>query len=140
MRLVPAILFASLVLIADYAGAQPEVSVTLSASPTEARVGEMIRLEVRVQTQGGSIEGLQLEDLRKYPELEIVSHQTMRPMQFSFGFGRGVQKQSSLAHIYVLRASAEGRFAFSPAIAKVDGKVVSQAEFVATMAPKPADA
>ena len=123
MRLVPAILFASLVLIADYAGAQPEVSVTLSASPSEARVGEMIRLEARVQTQGGSIEGLQLEDLRKYPELEIVSHQTMRPMQFSFGFGRGVQKQSSLAHIYVFRASAEGTFAFSPAIAKVDGKV-----------------
>jgi len=102
--------------------AQPEVSVTLDASPPEARVGEMVRLEVRVRVKGGSIEDLQLEDLQKYPELEIISHQTVRPMQVSFGFGSGVQVESSLAHVYVLRATAEGEYAFSPAVAKVDGK------------------
>ncbi|UCH29946.1 MAG: hypothetical protein JSV06_02675, partial [Myxococcales bacterium] len=50
--------------------AEPEVSVTLDASPTEARVGERIRLEVRVRVRGGSIDDLQLNDLKKYPELE----------------------------------------------------------------------
>jgi len=102
--------------------AQPEVDVTLDASPTEARVGEMMRLEVRVRAKGGSIEQLQLDDLQKYPELEIVSHQTLRPMQFSFGFGSGVEVESSLAHVYVLRPTAAGEYAFSPAVAKVDGK------------------
>ena len=115
------LLFAWLALTTGSAFAQPEVNVSLVASPTQARVGDMIRLEVRVQTRGGSIEGLELEDLRKYPELELVSHQTMRPMQFSFGFGRGIQTESSLAHIYVFRATAGGTFEFSPAIARVDG-------------------
>lgn len=102
--------------------AEPEVSVTLDASPTEARVGEMIRLEVRVRVRGGSIDDLQLNDLKKYPELEIVSHQTVRPMQVSFGFGSGVQVESSLAHVYVLRPAAPGEYEFSPAVAIVDGK------------------
>jgi len=102
--------------------AEPEVDVTLDASPTEARVGEMMRLEVRVRVKGGSIEQLQLEDLQKYPELEIISHQTVRPMQVSFGFGSGVQVESSLGHVYVLRATAPGEYAFSPAVAKVDGR------------------
>lgn len=116
------LLFGFLVLGAGHAFAQPEVNVSLDASPREARVGDMIRLEVRVQTRGGSIEGLELEDLQKYPELELISHQTMRPMQFSFGFGRGIQTESSLAHVYVFRATAEGTFEFSPALARVDGK------------------
>jgi len=102
--------------------AEPEVIVTLDASPLEARVGEMVRLEVRVRVKGGSIEQLLLEDLQKYPELEIVSHQTVRPMQVSFGFGSGVQVESSLGHVYVLRPTAPGEYAFSPAVAKVDGK------------------
>lgn len=121
-RPIRILLFSVLVLGAAKAFAQPEVRVSLDASPTEARVGDMIRLEVRVQTRGGSIDGLELEDLRKYPELELISHQTMRPMQFSFGFGRGIQTESSLAQIYVFRATAEGTYAFSPAVARVDGK------------------
>ena len=102
--------------------AQPEVTVTLSASDTEVRVGEMIQLEARVRTRGGSIEDLRIDDLQKYPELEIVSHQTMRPTQVSFGFGSGMQVDSSLAHVFVLRPSAAGEYEFSPAVAKVDGK------------------
>jgi hypothetical protein len=104
------------------ATAEPEVSVTLEASPSEVRVGELIRLEVRVRARGGSIDGLQLADLRKYPELEIVSHQTVRPMQFSFGFGSGVQVESSLAHVYMLRPRAPGEYPFDPATATVDGE------------------
>ena len=105
------------------AAAQPDVTMLLNATPNRARVGDMIRLEVRVTARGGGdIEGLELGDLRKYPELEIVSHQTMRPMQFSFGFGSGVQSESSLAHIYLIRATAEGTYEFAPAVAKVDGK------------------
>ena len=102
--------------------AQPDVVVTLDASPTEVRVGEMMRLEVQVRVKGGSIEQLRLADLTRYPELEIVSQQTVRPVQLSFGFGSGVQVESSLAHVYVLRATAPGEYAFSPAIAKVDGE------------------
>lgn len=104
------------------AAAEPEVNVTLDASPNQARVGELIRLEVRVRVRGGSIDGLQLADLRKYPELEIVSHQTVRPMQFSFGFGSGVQVESSLAHVYMVRPTAPGQYSFAPAVASVDGK------------------
>lgn len=104
------------------ASAQPEVTVTLEATPTEARVGEMIQLEVRVHARGGRIQNLALEDLRKYPELQIISHQTVRPMQFSFGFGSGVQVESSLAEIYVLQPTAAGTFDFAPAVARVDGK------------------
>ncbi len=104
------------------AAAEPEVTVTLDATPSQVTVGQAVRLEVRVRTQGGSIESLELDDLRKYPELEIVSHQTVRPMQFSFGFGSGVQVESSLAQIYVLRATAAGDYDFAPAVAKVDGK------------------
>jgi hypothetical protein len=104
------------------AAAQPDVTMTLDATPDRAQVGDVIRLEVRVRVRGGDIEGLELKDLRKYPELQIISHQTMRPMQFSFGFGSGVQTESSLAHIYMLRATAEGTYEFSPALAKVDGK------------------
>ncbi len=118
----------ALVLVATALGwpapgfAEPEVVVTLDASPLEARVGEMVRLEVRVRVKGGSIEQLGLEDLKKYPELEIISHQTLRPMQVSFGFGSGVQVESSLAHVYILRPTAPGEYEFSPAVAKVDGK------------------
>ncbi len=104
------------------ASAQPEVTVTLDATPREARVGEMIQLEVRVRARGGRIQGLELGDLRTYPELEIVSHQTVRPMQFSFGFGSGVQVESSLADIYVLRPTSAGTYELSPAEARVDGK------------------
>ena len=105
------------------AAAEPEVTVTLGATPTEVRVGEATRLQVHVQARGGSIESLDLSDLRKYPELEIVSHQTMRPMHFSFGFGSGVQKESSLTNLYVLRPTAAGTYEFGPAVAKVDGKL-----------------
>jgi len=104
------------------ASAQPEVTVTLDATPTEARVGEMIQLEVRVRVRGGRVQSLELGDLRKYPELQIISHQTVRPMQFSFGFGSGVQVESSLAEIYVLQPTAAGTFDFAPAVARVDGK------------------
>lgn len=104
------------------ATADPEVSVTLDASPSEVRVGELIRLEVRVRVRGASIDGLQLADLRKYQELEIVSHQTVRPMQFSFGFGSGVQVESSLAHVYMVRPTAPGEYVLNPAIATVDGE------------------
>lgn len=102
--------------------AEPDVTVSLDASPAQVTLGQAVRLEVRVRTRGGSIESLNLDDLRKYPELEIVSHQTVRPMQFSFGFGSGVQVESSLAHVYVLRATAPGTYDFEPAVAKVDGK------------------
>ncbi len=104
------------------AAAEPEVTVTLNATPNEGQVGDPVRLEVRVRARGGSIEDLQLRDLKKHLELEIVSHQTMRPMQFSFGFGSGVQKESSLANIYVLVPRAAGTYEFSPAVARVDGK------------------
>lgn len=103
--------------------AQPEVTVTLRASPGEISVGETTRLEMRVQARGGDIQDLELEDLKKYPELEIISHQTVRPIQFSFGFGSGVQKESSLAHIFVVHPTAAGTYEFSPAVAKVDRKV-----------------
>ncbi|MFZ1866700.1 MAG: BatD family protein [Polyangiales bacterium] len=106
---------------------QPEVTVSLDATPSEARVGEMVQLEVRVRARGGRIQGLDLDDLQKYPELEIVSHQTVRPMQFSFGFGSGVQVESSLAEIYVLRPTAAGTYQFAPAVAKVDGKAYRSA-------------
>ena len=88
--------------------AEPNVEVSLDISPSRARVGEMVRLEVRVKTQGGSIQALELEDLQKYPELEIVRHETLRPTQVSFGFGSGVQVESSLAQVYLLRPRAPG--------------------------------
>lgn len=124
MRIVTLALLAMATLPwATGAAAEPEVTVTLDAMPTEARVGDTMRLEVRVQTRGGRIQDLKLPDLQKYPELEIISHQTMRPMQFSFGFGSGVQMESSFANVYVLRPTVPGTFEFSPAVAKVDGKV-----------------
>jgi hypothetical protein len=117
-----ALLTMSTVPWAATARGEPEVTVSLRATPTEARVGDTIRLEVRVSARGGRIQGLELDDLRKYPQLEIVSHQTVRPMQFSFAFGSGVQVESSLTEIYVLRPTATGTFDFAPAVAKVDGK------------------
>jgi hypothetical protein len=122
MRATLLVAVAGALAFAAPAFAQPEVSVTLDLTPRQASVGDMVRLEVRVKTRGGSIEALELEDLQKYPELEIVSHQTVRPMQFSFGFGSGVQVESSLGHVYMLRPTAPGEYAFSPAVAKVDGK------------------
>jgi hypothetical protein len=107
--------------------AEPEVTVTLDVTPAEVSVGDTARLEVRVRARGGSIQGLELDDLKKYPELEIVSHQTVRPMQFSFGFGSGVQKESSLAHIFALLPTTAGTYEFAPAVAKVDGKVYRSA-------------
>ncbi len=112
---------------ASPARAEPEVSVTLKASPTEVSVGDTLQLEVRVRTRGGGIEGLDLGDLKKYPELDILSHQTVRPMQFSFGFGSGVQMESSLAEIYLLRATTPGTYTFQPATARVDGKTYKSA-------------
>jgi hypothetical protein len=117
------------------ASAEPEVTVTLDAMPAEARVGETIRLEVRVRARGGRIQNLELRDLEKYPELEIVSHQTVRPMQFSFGFGKGVQMESSLANIYILRAAVPGSYEFKPAVAKVDGKTYRSAPLTLVVHP-----
>jgi hypothetical protein len=122
------------------ATAQPEVTVSLEAAPLEARVGEMIRLEVRARASGARIQGLELSDLQNHPELEIVSHQISRPMQFSFGLGSGVQIESSLADIYVLRATAPGTYEFAPAIAKVDGKLYRSQPLTLVIHPGGADA
>jgi len=105
------------------AAATPEVTVTLGATPTQLRVGEVTRLEVSVRARGGRIQKLDLSDLEKYPELEIISRQTVRPMQFSFGFGSKVQKESSITNIFVLRPTIAGTFEFAPAVAKVDGEI-----------------
>lgn len=121
------------------ASAAPEVTVTLDVAPAEVRVGDTARLEVRVQARGGSIENLQLDDLNKYPELEIVSHQTVRPIQFSFGFGAGVQKESSLAHIFVLHPTVAGTYEFAPAVARVDGKVFRSAPLTLVVRPAVGD-
>lgn len=122
------------------AAAQPEVTVTLEAAPLEARVGEMIRLEVRARASGARIQGLELSDLQNHPELEIVSHQISRPVQFSFGFGSGVQIESSLADVYVLRATAPGTYEFAPAVAKVDGKLYRSQPLTLVIHPGGADA
>ena len=122
--------------LAATARAEPEVTVTLDAAPTEVRVGEPTRLEVRVRARGGSIQNLELSDLKKYPELEIISHQTVRPMQFSFGFGSGVQKESSLSNIYVLRPTVAGTYEFGPAVAKVDGKIYRSAPLTLVVHPR----
>ena len=118
------------------AAAAPEVAVTLGATPTEVRVGEAMRLEVNVRVRGGGrIQNLELSDLEKYPELEIISHQTMRPMHFSFGFGSGVQKESSITNIYVLRPTVAGTYDFAPAVAKVDGKIYRSAPLTLVVHP-----
>jgi len=104
------------------AAADAEVEVILNATPREVRVGETFVLEVRANVKGGSLEDLTLADLKKYPELDMISHQTARPMQVSFGFGSGMKVESSLSHQYVMRAVSPGTFEFSPAVAKVDGK------------------
>ena len=118
------------------AAAAPEVAVTLGATPTEVRVGETMRLEVHVRVRGGGrIQNLELSDLEKYPELEIISHQTMRPMHFSFGFGSGVQKESSITNIYVLRPTVAGTYDFAPAVAKVDGKIYRSAPLTLVVHP-----
>jgi len=104
------------------AAANAQVEVTLDALPTRLRVGETFQLQVKASVKGGSLEDLTLEDLRKYPELEMISHQTSRPMQISFGFGSGMNVQSSLSHQYSMRALAPGTYEFSPAVARVDGK------------------
>jgi hypothetical protein len=117
------------------ADAQAEVTVTLDAMPSEASVGDSIRLEVRVRARGGRIQDLELEDLQKYPELDIVSHQTVRPMQFSFGLGSGVQMESSVANIYVLHATAAGTYQFAPAVAKVEGKTYRSAPLTVIVHP-----
>jgi len=117
------------------AAAEPEVTVTLGAVPAEVRIGEATRLEVRVHARGGSIQNLELSDLEKYPELEIVSHQTIRPMQFSFGFGSGVQKESSLANVYILQPLVAGTYEFAPAVAKVDGKTYRSAPLTLVVLP-----
>ncbi|MGB5365623.1 MAG: BatD family protein [Polyangiales bacterium] len=141
MRIL-ALLFAAMCAIpwSATAAAEPEVSVTLNATPSEARVGDSIRLEVRVRARGGNIQDLELSDLKKHLELEIVSHQTMRPMQFSFGFGSGVQKESSIANIYVLLPRAAGTYEFAPAVAKVDGKIYRSEPLTLVIRPSAGDA
>ncbi len=104
------------------AKAEADAKILLSATPRELRVGETFALEVRADVKEGSLEDLTFADLKKYPELEIISHQTSRPMQVSFGFGSGMKVQSSLSHRYTIRALAAGTFEFSPAVAEVDGK------------------
>ncbi len=121
------------------AAAEPEVTVTLHVTPVEIAVGDTARLEVRVRARGGSIQNLELADLKKYPELEIISHQTVRPIQFSFGFGSGVQKESSLAHVFVLHATAAGTYEFAPAVAKVDGKVYRSTPLTLVVQPGAGD-
>ena len=120
--------------------AEPEVSVTLSAAPANASVGDSIRLEVKVTTKGGDIEDLRLDDLRKYPELNILSHQTARPMSFSIGFGSGIKSESSLNHTYLLQANAPGTFEFSPAVAKVSGKTYRSQPVTVTVTGAPSSA
>lgn len=104
------------------ASADAEAEVFLDATPREVRVGETFVLEVRADIKGGNLEDLTLADLKKHPELQVLSHQTARPMQVSFGFGSGMKVASSLSHKYVMRANATGTFEFSPAVAKVGGK------------------
>jgi hypothetical protein len=122
------------------AAAAPEVTVTLGATPTQLRVGEVTRLEVSVRARGGRIQKLDLSDLEKYPELEIISRQTVRPMQFSFGFGSTVQKESSITNIFVLRPTIAGTFEFAPAVAKVDGEIYRSGSLTLVVHPGSGDA
>ena len=122
------------------AAAAPEVTVTLGATPTQLRVGEVTRLEVSVRARGGRIQKLDLSDLEKYPELEIISRQTVRPMQFSFGFGSKVQKESSITNIFVLRPTIAGTFEFAPAVAKVDGEIYRSGSLTLVVHPGSGDA
>lgn len=122
------------------AAAAPEVTVTLGATPTQLRVGEVTRLEVSVRARGGRIQKLDLSDLEKYPELEIISRQTVRPMQFSFGFGSTVQKESSITNIFVLRPTIAGTFEFAPAVAKVDGEIYRSGPLTLVVHPGSGDA
>ena len=104
------------------AAADAEAEVFLSATPREVRAGQTFSLEVRANIKGGGLEDLTFADLKKYPELSVISHQTSRPMQVSFGFGSGMKVQSSLSHQYLMRALRPGTFEFSPAVATVNGK------------------
>jgi hypothetical protein len=122
------------------AAAAPEVTVTLDATPREVRVGEVMQLEVSVRARGGRIQSLDLRDLEKYPELEIISRQTVRPMQFSFGFGSTVQKESSITNVFVLRPTIAGTFEFAPAVAKVDGEIYRSGPLTLVVHPGSGDA
>ena len=141
MRLLTLALVAAVAMPwAATAAAAPEVTVTLGATPTQLRVGEVTRLEVSVRARGGRIQKLDLSDLEKYPELEIISRQTVRPMQFSFGFGSTVQKESSITNIFVLRPTIAGTFEFAPAVAKVDGEIYRSGSLTLVVHPGSGDA
>lgn len=122
------------------AAADAEAEVTLSATPRELRTGQTFSLEVRANIKGGGLENLTFADLKKYPELSVISHQMSRPMQVSFGFGSGMKVESSLSHQYLIRALKPGTFEFSPAIATVNGKTYRSNSLTIVVIPSDATA
>ncbi len=100
--------------------AAPEVTVSMSASPTELQVNQTFQLEVRAQVSGGSLDDLKLPDLADF---EVLARQVSTPIQFSFGTGRGAHIQSTKIYTFRLRPLRAGTIELAPAEAKVDGKL-----------------
>lgn len=99
--------------------AAPNVTVSMSASPTDLQADQTLQLEVRAQVSGGSLDDLKLPDLADF---EILARQVSTPIQFSFGTGRGAHVQSTKIYSFRLRPLRAGTIELAPAEAIVDGK------------------
>lgn len=121
------------------ARAQPEVRVSMQASPPQVRVGETVRLQIEVKVSGGKADDIELPRLDGW---QVISRQVSRPFQISFGFGSGSTVESTTLHVFTLRALREGRYEIEPAKAVVDGKTYASAPVLieVTAAELPGDA
>ncbi len=99
--------------------AQPSVTVSMSANPTNVRRNQALELQVRAQVSGGSLDDLKLPDLGDF---EIIAQQVSTPIQFSFSTGSGAHVQSTKIYTFRLRPLRAGTIELSPAEARVDGK------------------
>ncbi len=110
----------TLVVAGASSAAAQSATLSMSADRTRVQVGEIVRLQVRMDVEGAEASEPSLPDLSAF---EIVSRQVSRPMSFRFGFGGQTPiVQSSSVYIFLLRAQRAGTFELAPARATVLGR------------------
>ena len=118
--LVLAVLLGSLAL-ARPATAQTSARVIMTTDRATLDVGQTLRLQIRAEVTGGTIDSFDVPDLSAF---EIRQQRVTQPTSIRFGFGnQQVVQQSTTIYDYVLAPTRPGRFELPPTQIQAGGQI-----------------
>ena len=100
--------------------AQPNVTVSMYASPERTRMDETIQLQIEAKATGARIDEVKLPNLDAF---EVISQQVSKPIQINFNLGSGAQVEATTVYTFGLRALQPGIYNIEPSEAIVDNQI-----------------